>query len=125
MDIITCKINTDLDEIKNFNKEVIDLSKKRYDDDDLIFKLRLILDELIVNSYKHGNQKIYDKKIDCLVLLDKSYLYVKVKDEGCGISSDRHRDPFAENGRGIMLVEAISDKLIINDNTVAALIFNK
>lgn len=28
MDIISTRINTDLESIKNFNKEVIDLSKK-------------------------------------------------------------------------------------------------
>lgn len=125
MDIISTRINTDLESIKNFNKEVIDLSKKRYADEDLIFKLRLILDELIINSYKHGNKKVFDRKIDCLVLLDKSYLFVKIKDEGCGIACDKQRNPYGESGRGIMLVDALSDKLIVYENSIAALVFNK
>ncbi|WP_297790706.1 ATP-binding protein [uncultured Anaerococcus sp.] len=125
MDIISTRINTDLESIKNFNKEVIDLSKKRYADEDLIFKLRLILDELIINSYKHGNKKVFDRKIDCLVLLDNSYLFVKIKDEGCGIACDKQRNAYGESGRGIMLVDALSDKLIVYENSIAALVFNK
>lgn len=125
MDIISREINTDLDQIKQFNRDVLAISKKKYEDEDLIFKLRLILDELIANSYKHGNKKVYDKKIKCLVLLDEAYLFVKVKDEGCGIDCDKERDPLGENGRGIMLVDALSDKLIVNDNTVGVLVYNK
>ena len=118
-------MNTDIDSIKKFNNEALGVIKKRFDNQDLVFKLRLILDELIINSYKHGNKKAYDKKISCLVLVDDDYCLVKVKDEGEGIVIKDNNDAFSEHGRGIMLVSAISDELIVEENVIAALVFNK
>lgn len=125
MDIISCEINTDINSIKKFNNEALEVIKKRFDDKDFVFKLRLILDELIINSYKHGNKKVFDRKINCLVLVDDDYCLVKVKDEGDGINIKNSDDPLAENGRGIMLVSAISDELIVEENVIAALVFYK
>lgn len=125
MDIISCEINTDINSIKKFNNEALEVIKRRFDDKDFVFKLRLILDELIINSYKHGNQKVFDRKINCLVLVDDDYCLVKVKDEGAGINIKNSDDPLAEHGRGIMLVNAISDELVVEDNVIAALVFYK
>lgn len=125
MDIISCEINTDINSIKKFNNEALEVIKKRFDDKDFVFKLRLILDELIINSYKHGNKKVFDRKINCLVLVDDDYCLVKVKDEGDGINIKNSDDPLAENGRGIMLVSAISDELVVEENVIAALVFYK
>ncbi|KWZ78320.1 ATP-binding protein [Anaerococcus tetradius] len=125
MDIISCEINTDINSIKKFNNEALEVIKRRFDDKDFVFKLRLILDELIINSYKHGNKKVFDRKINCLVLVDDDYCLVKVKDEGAGIHIKNSDDPLAENGRGIMLVNAISDELVVEENVIAALVFYK
>lgn len=125
MDIIRRQMNTDINSIKQFNKDAIDLARKTFDDKDLIFNIRLILDELIINSYKHGNKKVYDRKINCLVLVDERYCLVKVKDEGCGIPLENETDFYSDHGRGLMLVRAISDSLVIKENAIAALIFNK
>lgn len=125
MDIIRRQMNTDINSIKQFNTDAINLARKTFDDPDLLFNIRLILDELIINSYKHGNKKVYDRKINCLVLVDDDYCLVKVKDEGCGIPLENESDLFSDHGRGLMLVKAISDSLIIKENAIAALIFNK
>lgn len=125
MDIISCEINTDINSIKKFNNEALEVIKRRFDDKDFVFKLRLILDELIINSYKHGNKKVFDRKINCLVLVDDDYCLVKVKDEGDGINIKNSDDPLAENGRGIMLVSAISDELVVEENVIAALVSYK
>jgi len=88
----------------------------------MIFKLRLILDELIVNSYKHGNSKDFDKIIEVIVLIDKDYCMIKVKDEGEGINYGKDRNLLSDHGRGIQIVNTLSDNLIVKDNMVAAFV---
>ena len=90
------------------------------DDDDIIFKIRLVLDELITNSYKHGNQKKYEKMIDIIMLLDRNYCMIKVKDEGDGINYTNEGDILSDHGRGIKLVYNLADNLIVQDNIISA-----
>ncbi|MDO5047649.1 MAG: ATP-binding protein [Anaerococcus sp.] len=125
MDIIRDVINTDINLIKEFNRAVIDHLKEKTHDPDLIFKIRLILDELTANSYKHGNNREFARKIDCLVLLDDYFCLINVKDEGCGIVSDGEADFLSEHGRGIKLVNAMSDNVLVKGNSIAALIYYK
>ncbi len=47
---------SDLDKIKIFIQEVLNKLKKILEDEDLIFDIRLILNELVINSVIHGNQ---------------------------------------------------------------------
>ncbi len=123
MEIIRQLIKSDLNLIKDFSDIVIKSLEDKYADEDLTFKIRLILDELIINSYKHGNRYDNKKLIDALVLLDDDLAMVKVKDQGSGIIINNHLDKYLDHGRGITLVNNISDEVYVNDNTIAALIF--
>lgn len=120
MEIIRNLIHSDLALIKEFRDETLDFLKDSSYDDDVIFKIRLILDELITNSYKHGNQKNYEKMIDVIMLLDRDYCMIKVKDEGEGINYSKEGDMLADHGRGIKLVYNLADNLIVQDNTISA-----
>lgn len=120
MEIIRNLLHTDLLLIKEFRDDTTDFLKKLKLDDDLIFKIRLVLDELIVNSYKHGNNKDFDKIIEVIVLIDKECCMIKVKDEGEGINYGKDRDLLAHHGRGIQLVNTLSDNLIVKDNIITA-----
>ncbi|WP_394011152.1 ATP-binding protein [Anaerococcus cruorum] len=120
MEIIRNLIHSDLDLIKEFRDETIDFLKNSNYDDDIIFKIRLVLDELITNSYKHGNQKKYEKMIDIIMLLDRNYCMIKVKDEGDGINYTNEGDILSDHGRGIKLVYNLADNLIVQDNIISA-----
>lgn len=122
MEMIRTVINTDLKDIKKFRDNFIALLEDKNYKDETIFKLRLILDELMANSYKHGNLRDFSKLIDISVMLTDTMSLIKVKDEGCGIVSPKTCDLYAESGRGIMLVKSLSDKIIIEENTIACLI---
>lgn len=120
MEIIRNLVYSDLSLIKEFRDNTISFFKKQNYCEDFIFKLRLVLDELIINSYKHGNKKIYDKLIDITIIIDKDCCMVKVKDEGEGIDYCKDRDILADNGRGIKLVSTLADNFLVKDNTSIA-----
>lgn len=122
MEIIRSIIPTDLKLIKDFRDKTINILKDKSVEDDLIFKIRLILDELIINSYKHGNRCQYEKTIDTVLVLDDDCCLIKVKDEGDGIDYFIDNDAFNDHGRGIKLVYSLAQELVIKDNIITALV---
>ncbi len=124
MDIIREVINSDLKDIKKFRDKFIDVLHEKNYEESQIYKLRLILDELVANSYKHGNKKDKTRLIDISIVFDEAYLLIKVSDEGSGIKFVNESQKFSESGRGIDLVKKLSDEVIINKTTIACLIRN-
>ena len=124
MEIIRTVIHSDLKDIKKFRDKFIDVLKDRSYEEEEIFRMRLILDELTSNSYKHGNNKDIDKLIEICIIFADEFSLIKVKDQGSGICKEKYSDRFAESGRGIDLVEKLSDKIMIDKNSSACLIRN-
>lgn len=124
MEIIRTVIHSDLKELKKFRDGFIDCLREHYYEEGKIFRLRLILDELTANSYKHGNKKDKDRLIEISIVFDEAYILIKVKDEGSGIKFMKEAEKFSESGRGIDLVKKLSDRVIINKSTIACLIRN-
>ena len=122
MEIIRNLLHTDLLLIKSFRDDTTKFLEDLNFDNDMIFKIRLILDELIVNSYKHGNNEDFDKIIEVLVLIDKDYCMIKVKDEGEGINYSMDKNLLSDHGRGLQIVNTLSDDVIVKDNMIAAFV---
>lgn len=113
-----------MEKIKPFVEEVIGGVKNYIYDDETIFDLKLILDELVVNGALHGNELNEDKYVFLNLTLKDSSVIINVIDEGDGVEYTSDLVCFDTQqctGRGLILVEALTDKLIFNNNEVTAL----
>lgn len=121
------RINSDL----KCGKETIDeilQSIKEIIDPDTFFNTKLILNELMINSIIHGNCGDMNKMIDIKVYVNKSKITIEVKDEGSGICYDIKNYgeyDYLETGRGLMLVEGLSDIINVEGNTVTCIQYLK
>ena len=62
---------SELDAIKSFVNDTLNNLKKIVDNNDLIFDVKLILSELIVNGALHGNECLESKNVDLYLELQK------------------------------------------------------
>jgi len=94
--------------------------------DKMLFEIKVVLNELIVNALCHGNNCELDKAIYLTFkLMNNDYLYISVKDEGCGF--DKKHDTnllddyvedtnksLCEHGRGLIIVDRLCDRVKFN-----------
>ena len=112
-----------LDSVKKSIDEILrELSKKISDEDDL-FDIKLILTELIVNGVFHGNKCDLKKMVNIDISIIDQRIRIKVTDEGEGIDYNiSSYDPLKlkSSGRGLVIVNGLSDELIFKDNSITA-----
>jgi anti-sigma regulatory factor (Ser/Thr protein kinase) len=81
-------------------------------------RLKLIVSELYMNAYLHGNRTDATRYIDVSLGIGENEFATIVKDEGSGISSksfeemvESAADPECAKGRGIRIVHKLSDRV--------------
>lgn len=130
MDVIVMEFSyrgsvcSDLDLIKNFVDSILNKLNKIIDNEETIFDLRLILNELVINGVFHGNHCIDTKCVSLGIDLFDNKISIEVKDEGKGIDFDLDSYNPLElrcGGRGLVLVNGLSDELIIDENRITAI----
>ncbi len=95
------------------------------------FAVKLILSELLMNAYKHGNNEDPNLPIKVIISINDDELVMEVLDmrirmDDIPIKTDINPDNILdEHGRGLFLVNAFSDKLTIDNNSVVSRIKNK
>lgn len=117
-------VNSDLSLIKNFLDSALRDLNPFIEDQEKLFDIKVILNELVVNGAMHGNEEDLNKKVCLKLILDESSLKIIVKDEGRGVDFDTSLYNCKEkscNGRGLLIVEALTDQLILNENEVIAI----
>lgn len=90
-----------------------------------LFELKVILNELLINAISHGNNFDCNKKV--LVVLKKvynKYIYIGISDEGTGfdyknsinhiVCNESINDTCCEHGRGLLIVRNLCDKMKFN-----------
>lgn len=96
-------------------------------DECTLFELRVILNEIILNAVKHGNRQNENKLVRVYAGINKKgYALIMVEDEGGGydynclcsghgtIRDNYDICSFQENGRGIMIVNSLCDRVKVN-----------
>ena len=114
---------SDLDMIKNFVDEVLNKISRLIQNHDTMFDIKLILNELVINGVFHGNSCINSKCVKLSLELKGNQIIIQVEDEGMGVDFDFNTyDPTALNcsGRGLVLVNGLSDEFYIQKNKVTA-----
>ncbi|AFS77641.1 putative anti-sigma F factor [Gottschalkia acidurici 9a] len=114
-------LRSNLSEIKNTIEGILHSMGEFLKQEDLIFDIRLILNELVINSAIHGNNLDESKKIELKIEINDSSIKVEVVDEGEGFTYDKNAyNPLDlnPNGRGLVIVDGLSDELLIESNRV-------
>lgn len=115
---------SDLELIKKFIDEILNKLQKTVDNKDALFDIRLILNELVINSVLHGNAEVYTKCVKLRLEIKGKKIRIEVVDEGEGIDFDiKSYDPgiLKCGGRGLVLVKGLSDELYIDKNKIIAI----
>lgn len=118
--IIEKTLSSDIYEMKRFLDETIIFLKDKLGED-YLFDTKLILDELIVNGIVHGNNSNCNKKVKIFIGICDRRIRIEVSDEGEGINYNKNEvDPsmLTCGGRGLFIVDSLSDEFIINENKV-------
>lgn len=114
---------SDLDIIRNFIEEILKKLHPIVENEDTMFDIKLILNELIINGVMHGNECTASKCIKLLLEIKENKLKIEVEDEGTGINYDftsYNPDDLATCGRGLVIVNGLSDEFYIKKNKVVA-----
>jgi serine/threonine-protein kinase RsbW len=106
-------IPSDLAEARRLQEEIDGgLSGCAWPDDET-FKIRLALEEALVNAIKHGNQMDQDKVVRVRYTITADRFDIRIEDEGPGFNPEDVPDPtLPENiekgsGRGVFLIREL------------------
>jgi serine/threonine-protein kinase RsbW len=84
--------------------------------EDRKMKVRLCLDEALMNAIMHGNKQNGQKKIYAKLMSDATRWFIEIGDEGEGFSLedvpdiDNEESLMMESGRGVLLIESFTDE---------------
>lgn len=118
-------VGSDLIKIKYFVDSRLYELNRYIEDDNTLFEIRLIVNELIINGACHGNNLARDKSVYLYLDLSDDSIKIRVIDEGDGIEhnvENYNPDDMLPTGRGLLLVEGLADRIEYIDNTVMAVI---
>ncbi|MEK7485550.1 MAG: ATP-binding protein [Planctomycetota bacterium] len=86
-----------------------------------IMKVRLCLDEALMNAITHGNKENQSKKIRTKLMMNASSWFIEIADDGEGFSladipdSTSEESWMMESGRGILLMNTFTDRVFFYD----------
>ena len=109
------------DSRETIERAVTEALERRGCGEDVLFAVRLALEEAVVNAIRHGNKADPNKKIRVDYLLEDTRLEVNIEDEGPGFDLESVPDPTAEenleadHGRGILLMRVYMDEVAYSE----------
>lgn len=82
-------------------------------DDGTMESLRLIVSELVTNSFRHASLR-RDQHVEVRAALRDGVLRLEVEDPGSGFAAPDEPVPQAESGWGLYLVDHVADRWGVN-----------
>ena len=116
-------IKSDLDDIDEAVSFILGKLSSVIRDEELMFNIRIVINEIVINSYEHGNKCKKEKGINLKVCVNMDCIHINVKDEGDGINYifNENKDiNTTTSGRGLRIVKHLVDELEINNNEISA-----
>jgi serine/threonine-protein kinase RsbW len=116
------KIVSKIENLRKVEKLVDDLSTEYNISADIYGNILIAALEAANNAILHGNKLDENKTVDILVRIEENKLKIRIEDEGNGFDYKNVPDPTAPenienvNGRGIFLMEKLSDRLEFSRN---------
>jgi len=115
------EIPSRLELILEFLTEIIEEIKKLNIAEPELFKIKLALNEALVNAAKHGNKLNAELSVHVDLDATDQRVIFKIRDEGAGFDISKLADPTKEenlgktDGRGIFLVRSLMDQAEFSD----------
>lgn len=116
------KISSKIENLRKVEKLVDDLSAEFSISSDVYGNILIATLEAANNAILHGNKLDEKKNVNILCKIENNNLSIKIDDEGAGFDYKNVPDPTAPenienvNGRGIFLMEKLSDKIDFTRN---------
>ena len=119
--ILKYKEKLNIKDVPRFTKDLLKELSPLKVHKDIVFDIRLAIEEALINAIKYGNKENNDKSIEVKLRTDDEKVEIEIKDEGPGY--DYHHIPIPivdENlerlsGRGVYLIKKIMDKVAFLD----------
>lgn len=115
-------LNSTYEESERIPDFVTEIQEKSQLEDSTTANLMLLLSEAVTNAIVHGNKLEESKIVEVEVQIKPDAIISTVKDEGEGFNPEIANNPLKEenlmkeSGRGIFLIEEISDSVDYLDN---------
>lgn len=118
--IFAGSVPSDIHCAKEFINVASQALSKIVSDEEQSFDIRLILQELLMNGVIHGNCMDRNKYVSLGINYQWGNLKIIVQDEGKGVypKKEKCEDDMQCNGRGLQIVEALSDQVLLKGNEV-------
>ena len=115
-------IPSDLNAAWNAQQKIMDEVKVHAFSEQVVFAIRLALDEALNNAISHGNQRDPNKQVTIRYCVAPDGVMISVTDQGPGFDPKDVPDPTLDenisepHGRGIMLMRAYMTSVTFSDN---------
>jgi serine/threonine-protein kinase RsbW len=111
-DLVEASFASDLRSARATEQAILrELVRRRYGPD-MVFGIKLALEEALTNAVKHGNRNDARKQVVVRYHVGRDRTVIMVRDEGAGFTPESLPDPTTEEnlerpfGRGIMLMQS-------------------
>jgi serine/threonine-protein kinase RsbW len=124
---------TDVDLVNETVLHIIETAKLTgfIKDKEIESNLRLAYTEAIINAMVHGNNSNFEKKVTINGEITNKLIKIVISDEGKGYDISSIDNPLdnenllKSSGRGIYLIKAIADEVILKNNGSQIILINR